>query len=191
MRPNSLTSLATLLVLALALTLSACGNKHETVHEAETEGIYVDVDELKYQVQISRQLNPAAIPEDRTFLSGVREAQAELGEGEVWFAVFVRVENESDEPQVPTTRFELEDQQGNVYEPVSIADEGNPFRYDTDPIRPGGYAPGPDTIARQVGSVGGMLQLFKVKYETLDNRPVELIIHSLTSDDESTVEIDI
>jgi len=190
MRPNSLTSIASFLAVALALALSACGNKHDTVHEAETEGIYVDVDELKYQVQISRQLNPVAIAEDRTFLSGVDEATAELGEGEVWFAIFLRVENESDEPQVPTTRFELEDQQGNVYEPISIED-GNPFAYNTDPIRPGGFAPGPDTIARQVGSVGGMLQLFKVKYETLDNRPVELVIHSLTSDDESTVNIDI
>lgn len=187
MRLSSLRSLATLFVLALAL--SACGSKEDKVHVAETEGIYVDVDELKYQVQISRQLNPVAIPEDKTFISGV--SGPELGEGEVWFAIFLRIENESGEPQVPTTRFELEDQQGNVYEPVSIADQGNPFRYSTDPIKPGGYAPGPDTIARQVGSVGGMLQLFKIKYETLDNRPLELIIHSLTSDEESTVEIDV
>jgi hypothetical protein len=190
MRPISLTSFTTFVALALALTLSACGNKEERIHLAETEGIYVNVDDLKYQVQISRQLNPGAIPEDRTFISGIDPAEAELGPDEVWFAVFVRVENESDSEQVPTTAFELEDQQGNVYEPVRI-DEVNPFHYDTSPIRAHGFAPGPDTIARQVGSVGGMLQLFKVSYETLDNRPVELKIRSISSDDEAIVDIDV
>jgi hypothetical protein len=190
MRPISLTSFATAIAVALALTLSACGNKEERIHHAETEGVYVNVDELKYQVQISRALNPAAIPEDHTFVSGVAPDEAELGADEVWFAVFVRVENESDAPQVPTTAFELEDQRGNVYEPIEV-DENNPFFFDDAPIRAHGYAPGPDTIARQVGSVGGMLRLFKVKHETLDNRPVELIIRSISSEDEATINIDI
>lgn len=188
MRPISLTSLS--LFVALALGLSACGNKEDRITRAETEGIYVNVDELKYQVQLSRQLNPAAIPEDKTFLEGIDEAEAELAPDEVWFAIFVRVENESDVEQTPTEEFELEDQQGNKFEPVEI-DEANPFRYDLTPIRPNSYAPGPDTIARQVSSVGGMLRLFKVKYETLDNRPVELIIRSTASDEEAIIDIDV
>jgi hypothetical protein len=190
MRPITLTSFSTFVAIALALTLSACGNKETVIHHAETEGIYVNVGELKYQVQNSRILNPGAIHEDETFLKGVSEGSAELEDGEVWFAVFLRIENESDEPQVPTTQFELEDQQGNVYEPVSV-DESNPFYWDTDPIRAHGYAPGPDTIARQVGSVGGMLRLFKVPTTTLDNRPVELIIKSVSPEDEATIDIDV
>lgn len=190
MRPISLTSFSIFVAVALALGLSACGNKHDRINRAETEGIYVNVDELKYQVQLSRQLNPEAIPEDKTFIDGIDEAEAELAPGEVWFAIFVRVENGTDEEHAPTADFELEDQQGNTFEPVEI-DESNPFFYDTAPIRPKGYAPGPDTIARQVSSVGGMLRLFKVKYETLDNRPVELLIHSETSDEVSVVDIDI
>lgn len=190
MRPISFPSFSLFVAIAATLTLTACGDKSDVIHLAETEGIYVNVDDLKYQVQISRALNPGAIPEDRTFLDGVEPSQAELGPDEVWFAIFVRVENETDDPQTPTTVFELEDQQGNTFEPIDV-DESNPFAYDSDPIRPHGYAPGPDTIARQVGSVGGMLRLFKVKHSTLDNRPLELKIRSLGSDDESTVEIDV
>jgi hypothetical protein len=190
MRPISLKSFTTFAVIAAALTLAACGNKETVIHQAETEGIYVNVGALKYQVQISRALNPGAIAEDRTFLDGVDPAEAELGADEVWFAVFVRVENETGDPQVPAPEFELEDQEGNAFEPVEIEDT-NPFHYDTNPIRPHGYAPGPDTIARQVGSVGGMLQLFKLKHTTLDNRPLELTIRSGSSDDEATVAIDI
>lgn len=190
MRPISLTSVATFVAIALALTLSACGNKTATTHFGETEGVYVDVGELKYQVQISRVLNPGAIAEDRTILQGLPAGEQELAPDEVWFAVFVRVENETDSEQTPAPHFELEDQQGNTFEPVEV-DETNPFHYDMTPIRPHGYSPGPDTVARQLGSIGGMLQLFKVKHETLDNRPVELLIKSDSPEDESTVEIDV
>jgi hypothetical protein len=190
MRPISLTSFATFIAVALALTLSACGNKSVSIHGGETEGIYVNVGPMKYQVQISRALNPGAIAEDRTFISDIDPADATLGPDEVWFAVFVRVENETGQPQVPAPVYEIDDQQGNKFEPVKIG-SGNPFHYDMTPIRPGGYAPGPDTIAREVGSVGGMLQLFKLKHETLDNRPLELTIRSIAPEDSSTVTIDV
>lgn len=175
------------IALAAALVLSACGSKQEVFKEAETEGIYVNVGELKYQVQISRALNPAAISEDRTFLEGVVE---ELGPGEVWFAVFVRVENETDRPIVPAQRFEIIDQQEKVYEAVEIG-ESNAFRYSGDPVEPRSYAPAPDSVARQLGSIGGMLQLFKLKRETLDNRPLELTIRTDVPADEAVVELDV
>lgn len=187
MRPLTLASLA---VLALAPTLSACGTKTTTVKRAETEGLYVNVGPLKYQVQISRALNPGAVAEDRTMLQGVSPAEARLGPNEVWFAVFLRVENESARPQRPAEVFELADQQGGVFEPVEIG-PGNPFRYDRSPIPPNGYAPAPDTVARQLGSIGGMLQLFKVPRQALDNRPVELRIRSVVPADEATVQIDV
>ena len=44
-----------LLLLALAtaaFALAGCGNKTETVKSAKTEGIYIDVGDLKYQVQL-------------------------------------------------------------------------------------------------------------------------------------------
>lgn len=171
--------------LALSAGLSAC-EKHEEIKHAETEGIYVNVGELKYQVQISRALNPA-IAEDAAFLEGVEE---ELGEGETWFAIFLRVENESSEPVAPAEHYEIEDQQGETYEPVELP-ETNPFHFSDEPIPAGGVAPSSESIARQLGSIGGMLQLYRVTYETLDNRPVELIIRSDDPEDEATVNLDI
>jgi len=190
MRPISLSSVALFAAIALALTLSACGNKTQSIHGGETEGVYVDVGPMKYQVQISRALNPGAIAEDRTMLEGIDPAEAKLGPDDVWFAVFVRVENETGQPQTPASVYEIEDQQGNVYEPVEVPDT-NPFHYDLTPVRPHGYAPGPDTVARQLGSIGGMMQLFKLKHTTLANRPLELKIRSTSPEDESTVSLDV
>jgi hypothetical protein len=188
--PGRMRLATTLTALAMAgpvLGLSACGNKHEVIKEAETEGVYVNVGELKYQVQISRALNPRAISEDATFIEGVEE---ELAADEVWFAVFVRVENETDEPVVPAEHFEIEDQLDEVYEPVEIP-ETNAFHYSLDPVGPKSAAPSPDSVARQLGSIGGMLQLFKLKKATLDNRPLELIISTDEPEDEATVELDV
>jgi hypothetical protein len=190
MRPISLTSVALFAAIALALALSACGNKTTSIHGGETEGVYVDVGPMKYQVQISRALNPGAISEDRTMIEGIEPSEAKLGPDEVWFAVFVRIENETDDPQKPASTYEIEDQQGNRFEPVQI-NSMNPFYYDTSPVRPHGYAPGPETVARQLGSIGGMLRLFKLKHETLANRPLELTIRSTSPEDESTVSLDV
>ena len=57
---------------------------------ATTEGAYVDVGDLKYQVQISRQLNPADV-EDRDYLMGLAGATGSSAADEEWFAVFMRV----------------------------------------------------------------------------------------------------
>src|SRR5690606_38371032 len=59
--------LALTAVSALALPLAACGNKEEVVTHGHTEGSYLNVGNLTYQVQISRQLNPADVT-DRSYL---------------------------------------------------------------------------------------------------------------------------
>lgn len=181
-----------LIAAVAALAVSGCGNKHDVIHLAETEGIYVDVGELKYQVQISRVLNPGAIAEDRAFIEGVDPAEADLAPDERWFAVFVRVENDNEggEPQMPAQHFEIEDQQKTVYEPVEL-DETNQFRWLDTPLPPNSVAPTPDTIAGQLHSIGGMLHLFKVKADSLENRPVELIIRADGVEEESVIELDI
>ena len=56
--------------LLCALAAAGCGNKQETVTLGETEGIYLDIDELKYQVQISRYMNPDDV-EDQAYLTGL------------------------------------------------------------------------------------------------------------------------
>jgi hypothetical protein len=58
--------------LMCAILVAGCGNKEETITRAATEGIYLDLDDLKYQVQISRYMNPNDV-EDRSYLIGLPE----------------------------------------------------------------------------------------------------------------------
>jgi hypothetical protein len=182
-------SLPAAAALLAALALGACGNKEDVIHEAETEGIYLDVGQLKYQVEISRQLNPS-IPEDRTFLSDIAPSEAKLAPDELWFAVFVRVENETDQAQTPASRYTITDTQGNSFRPVSIG-RGNPFRYTTDPVPAKGVAPHPDSVAGEDTSIAGRELLFRLKRETLDNRPLELTIESASGGDKATDVLDV
>src|SRR5437764_811720 len=65
--------LALLAAASAALALGACGNKVAVVKEGKTEGTYLNVGDLQYQVQISRALNPADV-EDRDYLVGLPAA---------------------------------------------------------------------------------------------------------------------
>jgi hypothetical protein len=154
-------------VLACALSVSGCFNKHE-VTVAETEGIYLDVDELKYQVQISRYMNPNDV-EDSAYLAGLPESTAEPTGEETWFGVFMRVQNPTEETITPASDFEIIDTQENVFRPVPL---DNPFAYKADPIGPKSLIPRPDSVASTT-TVQGSLLLFKVKTESLQNRPLE------------------
>ena len=87
--------IVTLMLVALAaVALGACGNKEKVTLHGDTEGIYIDVGGLKYQVQISRVLNPTD-REDSGYMIDL-PADQQLAKDENWFAVFMRVENDSD-----------------------------------------------------------------------------------------------
>ena len=177
--------------IAASLSIAACGNKESEIKTGDTEGIYLNVGDLKYQVEISRQLNPAAIPEDRTFTAGLAPADAQLGQDEIWFAVFVRVENETSKPQRPATAFSITDTDGNTYRPLKIDPASNAFAYTDDPVRSKSYIPNPDSVPAQVGSIGGLELLFKIKRDSLNNRPLELHIKSFFPDDSATDTLDV
>jgi hypothetical protein len=162
-------------VLAAALAVGACGNKHDVVHHGETEGIYVDVGDLKYQVQISRQLNPADV-EDKAYLAGLKPEDRRLENGEVWFAVFIRVQNVTDETLRPAEEYEIEDTVDNKYHPLELAPT-NPFAYRATPLPPKSLLPKVDSIASE-GTIQGSLLLFKIPGPSLDNRPLEFVIKS-------------
>jgi hypothetical protein len=191
MRPITTRSLAIFMLVAAALTLAACGNKTNSVHSAETEGVYLNVGKLKYQVQITRQLNPAAIPEDRTFVEGVAGNQAKLAPSQLWFAVFVRIENPTNQRQTPATGYTITDSEGNVFRPVAINTKLNPFGFSNAPIPPKGVDPNPDSVPGQVDSIGGVELLFKLNYPNLDNRPLTFHIQSYFPADEAAGTLDV
>jgi hypothetical protein len=164
-----------LAVLCAAASLGACGNKKDFVTEAETEGIYLTVGQLKYQVQISRQLEPSS-PEDRTYLLGLKSEDRALAPNEVWFALFIRVENDRDHGVYQAARdFEIRDTVDNVYRPLTLVN--NPFAYRPKRLAPKGLIPVVDSVAAE-STIQGSLLLFKVPNASLENRPLELIIKS-------------
>ena len=181
--------------LSLALTvplfaLSGCdwlGERHEIVKLAETEGIYVDVGPLDYQVQISRQLNPNIAP-DRGYLTGLPEYVSPPTEDEVWFMVSMRVQNQTDEPHESADDFEIEETTGRTFKPVDIKAEDNPLAYQARTLGPSEIFPSTDSLAGDSPTQGGAL-LFKIPYSSLGNRPLELKISA--DGDEAILDLDV
>lgn len=165
-------ALVVLMSLVLVVGLTACGNKKSRITHAETEGVYVDLGKMKYQVEISRPLN-AADTEDKEYLRGVSDT---LGPQDTWFAVFVRVQNESNSFQHPATQYDIVDTLNNTFNPVAVDAKANPFAYDPAPIPGKGLLPNPDSLPAQT-SINGELLLFKIPRLNLDNRPLVLQIH--------------
>lgn len=162
-------------VAAAGLFASGCGEVEDVRTVGETEGPYIDVNDLRYQVQLSRILNPSD-PEDAEYLSALPEGE-ELEAGEAWFGVFLRVQNTTESTSAATAReFEIVDTLEDVYEPVQLPVE-NPWAYRPTVLEPGGILPEPDS-AQFSGPTRGALLLFKLSYGTLQNRPLELEIHS-------------
>ena len=181
------TSLLALLALAALVALTGCANRG-VVTSAETEGPYLDVGGLQYQVQISRQLNPRDA-EDRAYLVGVADAER-LRPNETWFAVFIRVKNPTGRFAHPARDFEITDTQGNRYRPVAVGGD-NVFAYRPTPISPAGILPERDSAAAD-GPIGGAMLLYRLTLDTLANRPLELRIFSPSGPPpEGQVELDV
>lgn len=174
------------LAVLASLAVAGCGNKEEFVTVGETEGIYVTVDDLKYQVQISRILNPGEI-EDQGYLRGVEEEPAA---DEVWFAVFMRVQNDKGQPRMAADSFEIIDTQENRFEPVEIDEAINVFSYVPRELPPGTLLPALNSAASDNTIRGGLL-LFKVKTQSLYNRPLELEISSSAGEGEAVIDLDV
>jgi hypothetical protein len=176
------------LVLTAALPLAACGGEEPT--HAATEGIYVNTGDLKYQVQVSRQLTPADF-EDRDFLIGLPAGETpKLAPGEEWFAVFIRVFNMTNTPHQSSSQFTIRDTTGKTFEPVAINTNINRVAYHPAVVGGGDQIPVPGSLARENTTQGAML-LFKVPTESYSNRPLELHIAPPEGGAEATVDLDV
>jgi hypothetical protein len=165
-------SLTLLLVALAALAVGACGNKESRTLHGDTEGEYIDVGPMKYQVQISRLLNPAST-EDRAYLIDLPAGET-LGADDEWFAVFMRVENGSGDPQRAADSYEIVDTQDNHYKPIQMGPK-NVFAYRPDVVASGQVLPLPDSPSGQ-NSIQGAMLLFKIPVENFANRPLVLRI---------------
>jgi hypothetical protein len=167
------------LALLVALGVSACGDSHTKVTtgtyagEAGKAAPYLNVGPLLYQVQISRQLNPAN-QEDASYLQGLSASERTLEPGEEWFAMFVQVYNISNKPHLDANSFTITDTQENSYTPLSLG-EANQYAYRPGTVPANSQIPKPGTVAADFGPQGALL-LFKIKLASLDNRPMEVKI---------------
>lgn len=176
-------------LITLAAALGGCNEEHEVTH-AETEGVYLTVGDLRYQVQISRIMNPTD-PEDRAYFEGVAAEEKTLEQGEQWFGVFVRVENKGEEAARSSSAFVIEDTTGTEYEPVSL-DLSNPLGYRPANLAPGDLNPDFSSISHDATTSGSVL-LFKMPNAALENRPLELHIEGAPGSHpaEATVDLDV
>jgi len=168
-----------LLAVLAVLGLSACGDSHTKVStgtyagEAGKAAPYLNVGPLLYQVQVSRQLNPAN-SEDATYLQGLSEAERKLEPGQEWFAMFIQVFNNSSQAHPDATDFTITDTQGNSYTPLTLS-EANQFAYRPGTVPAKTQIPKQGTVADDFGAQGALL-LYKIQLSSLDNRPMELKI---------------
>lgn len=166
-----------LLAVACLAALSGCvGEKHHVTTEGETEGIWVDAGALDYHIQGSRILNPYQVPDDR-YLTGIPEDFEEPRADETYFAVCLRLENTTGEAAPSAEHFEIEDTQGEIYEPVELDPEANPYAYEPTELGEKEAIPHPDS-SQEMDSTQGSMLLFKIPVDGYNRRPLELIIHA-------------
>jgi hypothetical protein len=184
------------LLLVLALALSACSDDSHTrvttgtyAGESGQNAPYLNVGPLIYEVQLSRELNPADT-EDASYLKGLTPAQRALRPGEEWFGVFLQVYNETSLPHLAATSLTISDTQGNVYRPIVPAPT-NEFAYRGGLLGSKGRIPALDTVAAN-GPTQGALLLYKIRVVSLDNRPLELkIVDPLNPTQAASAELDV
>lgn len=180
-------SLVALLAISALAVATGCGNSGTSeVTTAETEGIYLDLGGMKYQIQISRYLNPHDTA-DRDYLLGLPSG-VQAGNGDVWFGIWMRVENDSKKPLPVATDYTITDTQKAVYRPVPLDPKSNPFAYQAAEVEPQALYPPADSAAGNT-PIQGSLLLFRIKNESLQNRP--LILHIRQNGHEDTATIDV
>jgi len=185
--------LALALTLALAVVaLAGCGNEGGASTQADTEGLYLAADGLKYQIQLSRQLNPALV-EDSELLRGVPAAETKLKPDEVWFGVWLRVENDGKAPHASSDNFEITDTQDNHFEPLTIDPTQNALAYRARALAPADLYPETDSVAATCCPREGAMLLFKLNRAVYQNRPLEfdILTTNVPVRTEATVELDL
>jgi len=187
-------TLAVVAVLA-ALAVSGCGDSHTKVTtgtyagESGKNAPYLNVGPLIYQVQLSRQLNPANT-EDAAYLGGLTPEQRKLEVGQEWFAVFMQVYNQTSDAQPASNDITITDTQSNSYTPL-VPDESNVFAFRGGTVPANGQLPMPGTPADNDPAQGGVL-LYKIQIVSLDNRPLTLKIVDPTNPAETaSAELDV
>ena len=190
-----------LIACALLASFAGCGDKGEDL-DPTREGIAADLGGLDYNVYITRQLNPKDIG-DRDYYNGPEQSEECLGEepeGPILapeerpqrcptslFGVFIQVCNETSDADFTPARepsavegkefagdFEIEDSQGNKFEPIALP-VSNVFAYRAKPLKKGNCIPADGSAAANAPTAGSLL-VFRIPVAATENRPLELSV---------------
>jgi len=171
--------LAALALVALSLTISACGYSSDS--KDVVEGEVVELGELKYQVIFSRFLNPND-NEDSAYLVG----QPPTAKGSSYFGVFLEVQNKSEETQKLAEAFTIADADGQTFDAVPTESlYAFPFGGEVESQEP---IPAPDSTPQQ-GPIEGSLVLFELPSSASENRPLTLSIDGSGGPAEVTLDL--
>lgn len=161
------------LLCAIALVavgvFTGCGKSSNKPGEEVREGLSTPLGGLRYTVFITRQLN-LALDEDKGFLPGHKEAPP----GKGLYGIFLQACNESDKAAIASSRFYVQDAQGNRFTPETLARD-NPFAYQGGPVPPKNCEPRKGSLAQQAAPSGALL-LFQLPLAATENRPLKLHI---------------
>lgn len=173
-----------------AVAISACGaGEHANFSDNLGPG-YVQVGNLNYQVQVSRELNPYDVNEDAYYLAGFGKSERSLPASDEFLGVSLQVYNWSHVAATPTDRFYITDTLGDVFHPMSNPSP-NPYSYVPTSIPAGGQMPNISSQAYASWTAGEFL-IFKVPYADLPNRPFVLhIVNAADPSKQSQIQLDL
>ena len=156
-----------LLALGAAIALTSCGGVEPGGAEGK-EGEPVVVDEVSYNVGITRPLNPDD-PEDREYLVGQPLPET----GTYYLGVFINIFNDTDDTHSTAHEYTVLDTLDNEYHPL---DSESPYALEIGAeVAADGELPEPDTTA-QTGPNQGSLLIFHVDDSVSANLPLKLEI---------------
>jgi hypothetical protein len=187
-RPLKPIALCALALLCMGV-FAGCGKSSNKSGETVREGLSTPLGGLRYTVFMTRQLN-LANEEDKGYVPG----QAEAPPGKALYGVFLEACNKGDKEAIASSRFFVEDAQGNRFEPLGLAGD-NPFAYHGGAVAPKNCEPTIGSLAQQ-GPTSGALLLFELPLSATENRPLELHIEGPFNPakgkvDEATVVLDL
>jgi hypothetical protein len=182
--------LVVLAAVLIALVAAGCGDSESVQTTADTEGLYLDISGLTYQIEMSRYMNANDV-EDSQYLKGLPTGTAQPTGNQTWFGVWVRVQNQGDKPLPSANTWEIRDTQDNIFRPIPIDTNVNVFAF-----KPGIEVPAQTVLplassAAGQGPIQGSLLLFKLTTDSLQNRPLELRFSNGQQGQTGTYDLDV
>lgn len=172
---------AAVVAIAAGVVLSGCDTSPENADQV-SEGQGIKIDDLLFNVQITRELNPFDT-EDKAYLVG----QKPLGPDEYYLGVFMRVQNEGDTSVHVPTDLSVVDTVGDTFRPLP---SNSLFALKLgDTLHAGDELPEAQSVAAN-GPIQGSMVLFRIDSSAIQDRPLTLHITTSTGST-GEVELDI